>query len=57
MKIIPADPAIPLYGPDGKLVDAVAGVDADETDVFWARRIRAGEAVIAAKPTKTAKAD
>lgn len=58
MKILPADPAIPLYGPAGELIDPVEGVDVAEHDVFWQRRIRAGEAVVqSAKSVKPAKAD
>lgn len=58
MKLIPADPAVPLYGPAGKVVDPVEGVTVDDLDVFWNRRIRAGEAVIAPdKPARPAKAD
>jgi len=58
MKILPADPAIPLYGPAGELIDPVAGVEVAEHDVFWQRRIRAGEAIVpSAKTVKPAKAD
>ncbi|HWJ72591.1 MAG TPA: hypothetical protein VNX29_05420 [Kaistia sp.] len=58
MKLIPADPAVPLYGPAGELVDPVEGVTVDDLDVFWNRRICAGEAVVApAKTARPAKAD
>lgn len=58
MKIIPADPTVPLYGPASELIDPVEGVTVDDLDVFWHRRIRAGEAVIAAdRPARPAKAD
>ncbi|MCX5496437.1 hypothetical protein OSH11_17150 [Kaistia dalseonensis] len=53
MKLIPADPAAPLYGPTGQLVDPVDGIEVDPLDVFWQRRIRAGEAVEA--PAKASK--
>lgn len=58
MKLIPADPAVPLYGPAGEAIDPAEGVEVDDLDVFWNRRIRAGEAVVApAKPAKAGKAD
>ncbi len=54
MKLIPADPAVPLYGPAGERIDPSEGVETDDDNVFWNRRIRAGEAVRA--PEKPAEA-
>ena len=56
MKLIPADPAVPLYGPAGEMIDPVEGIEVDPTNVFWARRVLAGEAVEAPPaPVKPAK--
>lgn len=57
-RLISADPAVPLRGPSGEAIDTVEGIEVDELDVFWNRRIRAGEALIAPpdRPAKPAKA-
>lgn len=47
MKILPADAALPLFGPTGHAVDPVEGIEVGDHEVFWHRRVAAGEAVIA----------
>ncbi len=44
MRLYPADPAVPLCGPAGETIDPAEGIEVDPLDVFWNRRIRAGEA-------------
>lgn len=51
MRLYPADPAVPLRGPAGEIVDPVEGVEVDPHDVFWNRRLRDGDAT-ATKPAR-----
>ncbi|BCP53785.1 hypothetical protein K32_24020 [Kaistia sp. 32K] len=44
MRIYPAQYDVPLVGPNRQRVDPVAGIEVNDNDLFWNRRIRAGEA-------------
>lgn len=52
MRLIAADPAVPLCGPRGETIGP-EGVEVDDLDVFWNRRLRSGEAVIAPASTSS----